>query len=161
MARRAPPPVRIADVGTGGADDVASLAQAFLAQPSGPADLGAAAAVAQAGKVVPVATRLLESGPEGPQAAVTLQRHLHLGGYFAEAAIVAQLLYTDGRTGRVQPAFDAATALARAGDDANAMAWLNRAIDEGFDIGSLLDGEPDLASLRALPAWPTTRARVS
>jgi hypothetical protein len=89
-----------------------------------------------------------------------LQSHLHLAGCFPEAAVVAQLLYTDGRSGRVQPAFDAATALARAGDTNNAMAWLNRAIDDGFDVGSLLDGEPDLASLRTLPSWPSVRARV-
>jgi hypothetical protein len=89
-----------------------------------------------------------------------LQSHLHLAGCYPDAAIVAQLLYTDGRTGRVQAAFDAAAALARAGERGNAMAWLNRAIDEGFAEGSLLDGEPDLADLRTLPSWPTTRARV-
>jgi Zn-dependent protease len=158
---QAPQPVKIADVGrTAIADDVNSLANAFLAQPSGPSDLGPAVAVARAGKVVPVATTLLQSGPDGPRAAATLQSHLHLAGCFPEAAVVAQLLYTDGRTGRVQAAFDAATALARAGDTFNGMAWLNRSIDEGFDGGSLLDGEPDLAPLRSLPSWPTTRARV-
>jgi hypothetical protein len=140
--------------------DVSSLAQAFLAQPSGPNDLGAAVAVARSGKVLPVASRLLESGPDGPRAAVALQSHLHYAGYFAEAATVAQLLYTDGRLGRVQPAFDAAAALARAGANDAAMAWLNRAIDDGFDGGALLDGEPDLASLRGLPNWPATRSRV-
>jgi stage IV sporulation protein FB len=159
-AGHAPPPVRIADVGRPTTDDVASLAHAFLSQPSGPPDLGPATDAARAGKVMPVATQLLASGPDGARAAAILQSHLHLAGYFPEAAAVAQLLYTDGRTGRVQPAFDAATALARAGDTNNAMAWLNRAIDEGFDIGSLLDGEPDLAPLRTLPSWPTTRARV-
>ena len=107
-----------------------------------------------------MATRLLQSGPDGPGAAATLQSHLHLAGYFPEAAAVAQLLYTDGRTGRVQAAFDAAAAHARAGDTDNAMAWLNRSIDEGFAGASLLDGEPDLASLRILPSWPVTRARV-
>jgi Zn-dependent protease len=163
QARRtpqAPPPVTLADVGRGGDEDVASLAAAFLAQPSGPSDLVPAVAVARAGKVVPVATRLLQSGPDGPQAAASLQSHLHLAGCFPEAAAVAQLLYTDGRTGRVQAAFDVAAALARAGDTDNAMAWLNRSIDEGFAAGSLLDGEPDLATLRALPSWPVTRARV-
>jgi len=159
-ARQAPAPVRIAGVGPVGADDVASLAQPFLAHPTGPPDLGPAVAVARAGKVVPVATRLLQSGPDGPRAAAMLQSHLHLAGCFPDAAVVAQLLYTDGRAGRVQPAFDAATAFARAGDTNNAMAWLNRAIDEGFDVGSLLDGEPDLASLRTLSSWPAVRARV-
>jgi Zn-dependent protease len=157
----APPSVTIADVGRGGGDDVASLAAAFLAQPSGPTDLGPALAAARAGKVVPVATRLLQSGPDGPRAAATLQSHLHLAGCFPDAAAVAQLLYTDGRTGRVQAAFDAASAFARAGDTNNAMAWLNRSIDEGFSVGSLLDGEPDLANLRLLPSWPVTRARVT
>jgi Zn-dependent protease len=156
----APQPVKLADVGRGTADDVSSLANAFLAQPSGPSDLGPAMAVARAGKVIPVATTLLQSGPGGPRAAATLQSHLHLAGCFPEAAVVAQLLYTDGRTGRVQAAFDAATAFTRAGDTNNAMVWLNRSIDEGFEGGSLLDGEPDLALLRSLPSWPSTRARV-
>ena len=49
---------------------------------------------------------------------------------------------------------------ARAGANDAAMAWLNRAIDDGFDGGALLDGEPDLASLRGLPNWPATRSRV-
>jgi Zn-dependent protease len=156
----APRPITIADVGRPTSDDVPSLAQPFLDNSSGPPDLAAAAAVAHAGKVMPVAARLLQSGPDGPRATATLQSHLHLAGFYSDAAAVAQMLYTDGRTGRIQPAFDAATALARAGDPQNAMAWLNRAIDEGFDVGTLLDGEPDLASLRSLPSWPATRSRV-
>jgi Zn-dependent protease len=159
VPRQVPQPVQIADIGRGN-DDVASLANAYLAPPSGPPDLGVAAAVAHTGKVLPVATRLLQSGPAGAQAASVLRSHLHLAGCFPEAATVAQLLYTDGRLGRVQPAFDAATALARAGDASGAMLWLNRAVDEGFVGGSLLDGEPDLAPLRALPSWPSLRARV-
>jgi Zn-dependent protease len=160
-APQAPQSVKITDVGRAAiGDDVNSLANAFLTQPSGPSDLGPAVAVARAGKVVPVATTLLQSGPDGPRAAATLQSHLHLAGCFPEAAVVAQLLYTDGRAGRVQAAFDAATALAQAGDTYNAIAWLNRSIDDGFDSGSLLDGEPALAPLRSLPSWPTTRARV-
>jgi Zn-dependent protease len=154
-----PRPVRIAEVGRANGD-VASLAREFLAQPSGPPDLTPAATAARAGKVVPLTTRLLESGADGVRAATTLQRQLHVAGYFPEAAATAQLLYTDGRSGRVQSAFDAATALTRAGDTDNAMAWLNRAVDDGFDGGSLLDGEPDLSPLRTLPEWQTLRSRV-
>ncbi len=159
-SRGAPRAVRIADVPRG-SDDIESLAQAFLAQPSGPPDLGPATTAARSGNAVTLATRLLQSGPTGPRAAATLQSHLHYGGYFAEAAAVAQLLYTDGRSGRVQAAFDAATAFARAGHNQLAMTWLNRAIDEGLTSAALLDGEPDLASLRALPGWHNLRARVS
>ncbi|HEY2813284.1 MAG TPA: hypothetical protein VGJ03_07470 [Acidimicrobiales bacterium] len=158
-AQSSPRPVRIADVGRV-PDDLDSLTNAYLVAPSGASDLAAAVAASRAGKVLPLATRLLQSGPGGPRAAASLQSHLHYAGCFADAAAVAQLLYTDGRAGRVQPAFDAATALARAGDDAYALEWLNRSIDEGLDSGALLDGEPDLASLRTLAAWPAIRARV-
>jgi len=154
-----PRPVRIADVSPG-PTDVESLARAFLAPPSGPSDLGPATAAARAGQVLPLATRLLQSGPDGARAAATLQSHLHYGGFFHDAATVAQLLYTDGRLGRVQPAFDAATAFARAGENMQAMMWLNRAVDDGLTSAALLDGEPDLATLRALPGWHDLRARV-
>jgi hypothetical protein len=38
--------------------------------------------------------------------------------------------------------------------------WIDRAIDEGFGAGALLDGEPDLAAVRTLPGWSAARARV-
>jgi hypothetical protein len=60
----------------------------------------------------------------------------------------------------VQPAFDAANAFARAGEHMQAMMWLNRAVDDGLTSAALLDGEPDLAPLRALPGWYNLRARV-
>jgi len=107
------------------------------------------------------ATELLRSGPDGPRAAAAYQRKLHLAGRFREAAAVAQVLYTDGRVSRQEAAFDAAAALAQAGETGTALLWLNRAVDDGLRNGALLDGEPDLAPLRELPGWHAVRARAS
>jgi hypothetical protein len=35
------------------------------------------------------------------------------------------------------------------------------AVDAGFRAPGLLDGEPDLAPVRALPGWAAVRARLS
>jgi hypothetical protein len=35
------------------------------------------------------------------------------------------------------------------------------AVDAGFRAPGLLDGEPDLASVRALPGWAAVRSRLS
>jgi hypothetical protein len=35
------------------------------------------------------------------------------------------------------------------------------AVDAGFRAPGLLDGEPDLAPVRALPGWPAVRSRLS
>jgi len=34
-------------------------------------------------------------------------------------------------------------------------------VDAGFRAPGLLDGEPDLAPVRALPGWPAVRSRLS
>jgi len=110
--------------------------------------------------VVARVTQLLRATPDGPSRAGAFQRQLHLAGRFPEAATVAQMLYTDGRAGRQQAAFDAAAALARAGRPDEALWWLDRAVDEGLRNGPLLDGEPDLAPLRSSPGWWRVRQRV-
>ena len=40
------------------------------------------------------------------------------------------------------------------------MLWLRQAITDGFTAGALLDGDPDLATLRVRPDWPEVRALV-
>jgi hypothetical protein len=39
--------------------------------------------------------------------------------------------------------------------------WIEAAVDAGFRAPGVLDGEPDLASVRALPGWPAVRSRLS
>ena len=134
------------------------LAKAYTAQPSGPPSLAPAQQLARSGQAAALAVRLLAPKGAGPSAASGLQSHLHYADCFRESAEVGQLVYADGRANRAQTAFEVGCALARTGDNDPAMAWIRRAIDDGFRAGTLLDGEPDLASLRLRPDWPQLRA---
>jgi Zn-dependent protease len=135
-----------------------SLAAAYAARPSGPSNLVPAQQLARAGQSTALASRLLAAKGAGPGAASNLQSHLHYADYFRESADVGELVYADGRANRAQTAFEIACASARTGDNDRAMAWIRRAIDDGFRAGALLDGEPDLAPLRIRDDWPALRA---
>jgi len=52
-----------------------------------------------------------------------------------------------------RPAYDAARAYARLGDSDNAFAWLERALNLGYDRLDYLSADPDLASLRKDPRF--------
>src|SRR5258705_384964 len=52
-----------------------------------------------------------------------------------------------------RPASDAARAYARLGDPDNAFAWLERALNLGYDRLDYLSADPDLASLRKDPRF--------
>jgi stage IV sporulation protein FB len=138
-----------------------ALAAAYGNRPSGPPTLGPAQQLAHAGQAVALASRLLGARDSGPEAAVGLQTHLHYAACFRESANVGELVYADGRANRAQVAYGIACAAARLGENDRAMAWLTRAIDDGFRSGALLDGEPDLAPLRLRADWPATRDRVT
>ena len=142
-------------------DGMDALAAAYAARPSGPTNLVPAQQLASAGVATTFAARLLAPNGAGPQAASSLLSHLHYAQCFREAAEVGELLYVDGRISRAQTAFEVACARARLGDALSAITWINRAIDAGFGAGAILDGEPDLASARALPQWTMARARVT
>lgn len=135
-----------------------TLVKAYTTRPSGPTNLATAQQVARAGQAAALATRLLAAGRNGPQAAAGLQSHLHYADCFRDSADVGALVYADGRSNRAQTAFEVGCALARTGDNDSAMAWIRTAIGDGFRAGSLLDGEPDLATLRLRPDWPELRA---
>jgi hypothetical protein len=143
------------------AEGLDALASAYAARPSGPSNLLPAQQLARAGQATALATRLLGPRGAGPDAASNLQSHLHYADCFRESAEVGALVYADGRVNRAQTAYEIACAAARTGDNEQAIAWLGRAIDDGFRAGVLLDGEPDLAPLRIRPEWPAIRARVS
>jgi stage IV sporulation protein FB len=142
------------------AEGLDTLVSAYTARPSGPANLEPAQQLARSGQATVLASRLLATNGAGPEAASNLQSHLHYAGCFHESADVGELVYADGRANRAQTAFEIACAAARTGDSERAMAWIGRAIDDGFQAGALLDGEPDLAPLRIRPEWPAARARV-
>jgi hypothetical protein len=142
------------------AEGLDALARAYAARPSGPSSLAPAQQLARSGQAAALAARLLAPKGAGPAAASTLQSHLHYADRFRESAEVGELIYADGRANRAQTAFEIACAAARTGDNDRAMAWIGRAIDDGFQAGALLDGEPDLASLRIRPEWSAARSRV-
>jgi hypothetical protein len=142
------------------AEGIEAFVAGYDAQPGGPASLVPATLLARTGQAAALAQRLLQGGGTAPQAAAALQSHLHYADCFRESAAVGALLYEDGRANRAQSAFEVACSLARTGDQAGALAWIERAIDAGFTAGPLLDGEPDLASIRRLAEWPAARARV-
>jgi prepilin-type N-terminal cleavage/methylation domain-containing protein len=52
-----------------------------------------------------------------------------------------------------RPAYGAARAYARLGDSDNAFAWLERALNLGYDRLDYLNADPDLASLRKDPRF--------
>jgi Zn-dependent protease len=150
-----------ASVSVAAGEGVDALVDAYLARPSGPANLVPASVAADAGAAVELARGLVEAGADGTEAAIGLQTHLHYAERFADAAAVGELVH--GATGapRAQVAFDTACAWSRAGQPERGLDWVSRALDDGFHAPGLLDGEPDLAAVRALDGWTEVRARLT
>lgn len=137
------------------------LVEAYRANPGGPSNLVPASVAADTGQVLEIVRRLLGHGPTGVEAASSIQTHLHYAERFEHAAAVGELVYGAGGGGaRAQTAFDVACSWARAGDTDRCLEWLDRAITDGFAAPTLLDGEPDLAPVRADPRWATVRRRL-
>ncbi len=57
-------------------------------------------------------------------------------------------------------AYNAACAAALQGEREEALTWLERAVEEGFDDAKHLTGDPDLASARELPGYAALEQRV-
>jgi stage IV sporulation protein FB len=142
-------------------DGVDQLVEAYLGQPSGPSNLVPATVAADAGAAEQLARRLLAAGPAGAEATAGLQTHLHYAERFADAALVGELVHDAVPAGRAQTAFDVACAWSRAGDPERGLRWVAVAVEEGFHVARLLDGEPDLADVRALAGWAEVRSRLT
>ena len=99
-------------------------------------------------------------GPAPSFAVGGLQGHLHVRRHYVASANVGERLHADSRANRAQVAFEVACAWSRADRTDRALAWVGRAIDDGFTAGSVLDSEKDLAATRAEPGWPSLRARL-
>jgi stage IV sporulation protein FB len=135
---------------------------AYVGEPNGPPNLIATEVVARAGAAAAIARRLVErSDGKGREGAGSLQTHLHYASRFAEAAEVGEVVFEAGPPSRAQTAFEVACSWAKAGDVDHAADWLGRAADAGFRAASVVDGEPDLATVRADPRWPLLRARLA
>jgi hypothetical protein len=135
---------------------------AYVAVPSGPSNLIATEVLARTGAAVVVARRLAERPDgKGREGAGTLQTHLHYANCFGDAAEVGTVVYAANPPSKAQTAFEVACSWARATDVDHAVEWLERAADDGFRAASLVDGEPDLETVRADPRWPLLRARLA
>ncbi len=141
------------------ADDL--FEAAYRTEPAGPPNLVPATLLADSGRAVPVAARLVAGGREGIEAAGGLQTHLHYAERFSAAAEVGEQVFAAGAQSPAQTAFEIACSWARAGSPDEALRWVEVAVDAGFRAPGLLDGEPDLAPVRALPGWPAVRSRLS
>lgn len=139
---------------------VGALRAAYFANPSGPSNLMPATVAARTGTVRDLAVELLAAGGDGVDAVATIQTHLHYGEHFTDAAAVGALRYEIAGRARAQVAFDVACSHARAGDLDAAVEWIDRAVTDGFAAPGLLDGEDDLAPVRADDRWPAIRSRV-
>jgi Zn-dependent protease len=141
------------------ADDL--FEAAYRSEPSGPPNLVPATLLADSGRATPLAARLVAAGRPGVEAASGLQTHLHYAERFTAAAEVGEQVFAAGPQSPAQTAFEVACSWARAGSPDEALRWVDAAVDAGFRAPGLLDGEPDLAPVRALPGWAAVRARLT
>ena len=141
------------------ADDL--FESAYRTEPGGPPNLVPATLLADQGRAVAVASRLVEAKPEGLEAAGGLQTHLHYAERFRAAAEVGEKVFEAGPRSKAQTAFEVACSWARAGNADVALRWVGIAVDAGFRAPGLLDSEPDLAPVRSLPGWAAVRSRLS
>ena len=134
---------------------------AYIAEPDGPPNLVPATLLAQTESAGPLTAELVAAGPGGVQAAGSLQTHLHYAEQYQAAAEVGEQVFAAGPRSPAQTAFEVACSCARAGRPEEALRWVEAAVDAGFKAPGLLDGEPDLAPVRALEGWSAVRARLS
>jgi stage IV sporulation protein FB len=163
LGSNADPYLRAATALATGEPDAFELYEAaYVREPNGPPNLIATEVLARSGAATAVARRLVErSDGKGRDGAGTLQTHLHYANRFAEAAEVGEVVYAANPPSRAQTAFEVACSWAKAGSIDHAASWLEKAADAGFRAPSVVDGEPDLATVRADPRWPLLRARLT
>jgi Zn-dependent protease len=104
--------------------------------------------------------RHLEFEP-GQMWAPTFQALLHYGARYAASARVGALILDDENPRTGFTAYNVACSYNRLGRHDVAMQWLARAVDDGFDSIELLDGDEDIAALRAQPGFAELRARIA
>ena len=142
------------------ADDL--FEAAYRAEPGGPPNLVPATLLADRGRAVPVAA------PAGGGRAGRASRRpaacrptCTTPSASRPRPRSASRCSRPGPQSPAQTAFEVACSWARAGRPDEALRWVEAAVDAGFRAPGLLDGEPDLAPVRALPGWAAVRARLS
>ncbi|MFP5320034.1 MAG: TPR end-of-group domain-containing protein [Acidimicrobiia bacterium] len=135
------------------------MVAAYRQEHTGLAAPAVADAVARAGLDQALSDLLLGPGGPGPDAVARLAVHLHEGGRYEEATAAGQRAFDSGADGGGRVAYNLACSHARAGHEAAALDWLERATDAGFADVALLDGDPDLEPLRSHEGFRRLRAR--
>ncbi|HEX4901979.1 MAG TPA: site-2 protease family protein [Acidimicrobiales bacterium] len=154
-------PFATATVALVAGEGIEPLVRAYLDRPAGPSNLAVATVVGDRGDAEALAHRLVAAGDVGVDAATGLQTHLHYAERFRPAALVGELVHDEAAATRAQTAFDVACSWARAGEPERGLRWIVTALQDGFSATVLLDGEPDLAAVRALKGWPQVRDRLA
>ncbi len=95
----------------------------------------------------------------GVDAFVIVEKSLFDAGRFAEAAQVGELGFAHHPDPTL--AYNAACSFARAARPADAVAWLERAIEAGYRDPAQMEADPDLDSLRGLEKYRVLRERLA
>jgi hypothetical protein len=138
-----------------------AFAEAFGRSQSGPWSLIVAQTLARAGVVDELADRLLATPGAGAGALVHLQSHLFAAGRYPEAAGVGQRAFDAGAEEPAHVAYDVACSWARATRPDEALDWLERAVGAGLADRSLVDDDPDLATIRGTARYQAVTARMA
>lgn len=136
------------------------LARAFSTERPFPPNRLLATRLAREGLLDTLVGQLLEPGRvAGATGVASLANSVHDAGMYAEALRLRTRLYELG----LDPggdAYNVACAYARLGDRASALAWLERALDHGFDDTNVIDRDADLDSLRDTAEFDAQRRRL-
>jgi Zn-dependent protease len=136
------------------------LVRAYMSERPFPSNRLLATRLAREGLIDTLAEQLLEPGRVAGAAAVaTLAHNLHDAGLYDESLRLRMRLFELG----LDPAGDAynvACTYARLGDRDNALAWLKRALDQGFDDAAVIDRDDDLDTLRGTDEFAAQRGRL-
>jgi len=137
-----------------------AFADAFGRSQSGPWSMIVAESVARAGVVDRLVDSLLASSAAGVGAVVAFQSHLFAADRYPEAARVGQRAFGAGADEPAHVAYDVACSWARAARPDDALDWLEKAADAGLADRSLVDDDPDLATIRSTARYHTVVARM-
>ena len=97
---------------------------------------------------------------ETPDVLSRMDLRLFNAGFFQLAAEAGELAFD--HSGDPVDAYNVACSHGRMeGSEAEAIRWLNRAVDAGWDDLDQMDGDSDFDSLRDLPQYEAVRARIS
>ncbi|MBW3614904.1 MAG: rhomboid family intramembrane serine protease [Actinobacteria bacterium] len=146
---------------TGGPENaIELLAAAHRSRPGDAAGALLARALVEAGRLDEASHLALAAEPEatGPNTRAVVGAGLFRSGRLEEAARVGEVSFNSDA--HPLTAYNVACCWARQGQPAEAMEWLERAADAGYDDLATLDADADLAVLREQPGFEDLRRRV-